>query len=867
MSRARTGLWLAMLMLLTLAVWLWIELTGAAAAGIRSSGPDRDASLPATANAVPAHEAGRVPAVAPDDARPANATPSSVPTPIILAGRCIDIDTKEPAAGVQMSIHIDPYAELTVARRGPPRDAAAPQTTISGPDGRFEFLLERAPGFTFRLAEVDSRWAGRERYVPELIEPPRLELGEYRVLRLHDARVRVLDPDRKPVAGVGVRATFTDWRTDGSARVATSLSAEDGFATLAPGLPPGTAHYSITSGPVWPCSGTIRFDPAQAVPEILVERCEVALAGRVVDAGGQAVAGVRVVAMAQASGDGTRWSEGATTTADGSFTIPAIHPAPDGWTLGCDRPWLDPGLVHRVFPSGTTGLALTVAPFGAIAIEVVRSVDSTPIERFAVGWDASRELRRHDPEPVGTQHIGGRAVLQDVPPGTWQIAVFPIDRALAHSKPIPVTVAPGGTVAVRVSLLPAPAIRVRVLAERAPVHAARVELLTLGDARGASASASFDDLAAPRGGSLSGVGYRVAEGHTDEDGSVTLYPGTNHPLHVRASAAGFIPTIDALAPATRDVLLELKRGAALAVRLVPRGIVEDLHRVHEEEAGQQVRPPGIRLFRLLDGDRLELLGTFGSDTCRLHGLEPGAYRLGLSIPGVLRESADRLPWLIQYERPARVAADAEADEVVFDLAELQPAGVDLQVNTEHGPLRRGFVFLSRESDSKPLEVGDLIVTAQMHAATDDEGRIRGRMLLPGTYRVRARDDGGSGYFGGMLTARDPLVIAAGARVDATVLVRDTSIRITVTDPDGQPLRHCWLRVEGRSARGPQTNVHGRIRLDHDQGGRVTVELHRAQNPARSFEWLPAGCDRASAEFTWDPLADQRELALALRPAK
>lgn len=869
MKPPRVLVWLGMLLLCAGGIWLWATIGAGEAPQLADSGAPRqeEAAPLAGSTGATVQDASRVEIAAEEAAvvsgstDPYDTQPSA--TSVVVVGRCIDLDAKAPAPGVAMRLRGRPASEIKLARYEQELRWKDPEPVRTDAQGRFAFVIEPEPPLMFDLAPDDPHWVGQQKHWSELTPEQRIDLGDVPLRRLHAQQVRVVDLDGEPVPDITLQVRFWDPRMMAAWRPLRATSDADGLAAFDPGLPHGPLNCEIAGGLAWRSYVPLRIEASGAIPTVVVERLPAALAGVVVDARGMPVAELDLHATAKsARGPYNRIT--ARTAADGSFTFPAMHPAPDGWLLRANRPWLDTTLDTRAFASGTRDLRLEVTEYGAIEVEVLAADTGAPIERFAVGWhrlQGQGHRLRSDPPAL---HPGGRARLDGFAPGTWQIQVLPGDPALAVSTPADVVVQPAQTASLRVLLQTAPAVRVHVVHEGAPIAGAEVELLRVPDAAKWNPHSDVAELMPALGWHQQQHVIRVGAAVSDADGRATIRSVTHEAVHARARVDGFLPVVQPVPAGAQEVTLELVRGASLQVRLVPDGIAAELARV--SWAGW-VRDSKARLqlyeFSNDPQPQRGLLASFDGGSTRLSGLAPGPARIGLAVPGLYRVEKTRGIDHIAFQE--RVILTTDQEQVLeFDLSQVRPADVELTLMTEHGPLRGAFVYLYHQTEGS-MQEDQLIPMGQITATTDDQGRLPPQVILPGSYTVIAHEDSSGGLGAETRTTETLLTVTPGQQLTTTLLVRPGQMACTLRGADGAVLRHCRIQIDAGSKYGATTDAHGVMRIAKPRSGTIQLELRRADNPLRTLPWLPEGTDTAGAETTWEALTGAPAPSVTLRP--
>ncbi|MEA2599989.1 MAG: hypothetical protein QOF89_981 [Acidobacteriota bacterium] len=205
--------------------------------------------------------------------------------------------------------------------------------------------------------------------------------------------------------------------------------------------------------------------------EVQVDLKSASLTGRVLDAADSSpVAGAEVTL--EAMGDRESRFHGVTTNTDSHGAFRVAEVADGTWKLRASHEGYSPAEKEvRIEGEDADGVELSLSPTEGLTIEVVLPSGQVP-ERIRAGvLDPSGRTVVAGYYPVGEN---GRVRLSNVPPGSWQIFV---DSDYAAPASVAATV-PGP--AVRVVLLPAGQVRVRVPALAKEETAATVSFLGSG---------------------------------------------------------------------------------------------------------------------------------------------------------------------------------------------------------------------------------------------------------------------------------------------------------------------------------------------------------------------------------------------------
>ncbi len=789
----------------------------AAAHGAAATGSARDTE-PARADTAP-----RRVRRSHDDATPAR---------MLVRGRCIDADTGMPLAGVRVTLTAETLLEVALAERREPLVWRDPPPVVTDATGRFQFLLLTGSPLEYSFVVEREGWLA--------FVPPPCRAGQFArpfeipLREIVPAVVRVVDTERQPVGAVLLEVELDSHVPRCGTRAVHATSRADGFALFEPGLPRGLHRATVIAGAA-PAAGDVITGREERIPEIVVERAPVVLAGRVVDRSGLPARGVRVTARNFAS---IAPACTAATDEAGRFELRSAAIART-WHVAADRPLAAPPLDEREFPAGTRDLHLIVTDAGSIQLEVVDDATGEPVERFVVGLECTDRYGTLPQLPRRGHHANGRLLLADLPPGEVELEVHPADPALEITTGT-MMVQAGAVVPLRIALRRAPVIRVRTHAGGVPVPDARVDLL--GSWLGPPSARVTYDPPVPRGASH---GYqstsRVGRAYTDGEGRAELAcKRGGMPLFVQVDAPEFVPCV---VPVSLDagggaVEIGLSPGARLAVTLRPEGIARRL------EAVCPGVPIVLELARLPSGSPEEYLGAFGVDACAFDRLEPGAFRLLLFVRGMLRWTSDGTrrgvaTSHVLLERELELHAGVEA-EVEFDLAECEPGTLELALLGEPGvgSLARQPIamrpVLRRGSDGERGAVrspGIAEAWTSVRLRTDDGGRLPPTALLPGTYELHVPASLlGSPSDAWVAVGGRAITVAPGARLHEVIQVGLRGAEVQLVTEDGRALRNVQFELLAPGRSEPE-----RIRTDGDGrarwfgAGEITIEVDRSDN--------------------------------------
>lgn len=388
-----------------------------------------------------------------------------------LAVRVVDAESGEPVAGAMASdwamsaSHRHGFGYLGVYRLSPPTDA----------DGRLTLPF---------AAEGTNLSVHREGYQDRYVQPTAADLGSERVVRLDRSprvAVRVAGSDGRPLPDARIREAYTvvDPAADDEPRW-TYLGSPGWFAVDGDGrsaiairhVSPSFLSRIVATAPGHRTTMTKAFDPAETDEVVITLQPAEPIAGRVVDADGQPVAGV---SLALATPFGTTrplsFASSASydvlppTDADGLFAIPAAD-FPVELAAVHER-----GAATREVPEPAGDLGqIRLEPWGVVEVEayengkrsLVPELELNPIDEpdgidgdrpDPRGWGKSSLQPKLSMESGGEIVAPGRMRFDRVPPGReyefgMSMTCFQTD-SLRSAKIEPFRLEPGESKTVR----------------------------------------------------------------------------------------------------------------------------------------------------------------------------------------------------------------------------------------------------------------------------------------------------------------------------------------------------------------------------------------------------------------------------------
>lgn len=259
---------------------------------------------------------------------------------------------------------------------------------------------------------------------------------------------RVLDQGESPVAGAELEVTrsrtFEGGRggqrfalnvVDASGGRPVGSSGADGRFEIR-GLAPGDYSLRVRK----PGYATELVDPVKvgegSEPLSIVLGPGASITGRVVRKNGDGVEGVRIAALPKGAGRmRPRDTLDEPTGPDGFFAVDGLKPG-ESYDLTTFRP-TGPGPEKRDVQAPSEGVELVVPGGGGVKGTVVDAETGSPVTEFDVSYEPDRAgarggmvIRMVSRGPGGRSGTGthvetedGSFVLEDVPPGSWQVSV------------------------------------------------------------------------------------------------------------------------------------------------------------------------------------------------------------------------------------------------------------------------------------------------------------------------------------------------------------------------------------------------------------------------------------------------------------
>jgi hypothetical protein len=743
-----------------------------------------------------------------DDLRREGVATATAEGPVtVVRGRCID-EAGQPIAGViaRLSRSMDPNrVSLWRPEHGEQKGVFHEVTT--GADGVFALRLWPPPAFRYGLRlTVEGRTTGQhwfERLVPGVTE----DLGDFELVPGTLVRGRVVDAEGAPVgqARVSVRASPT-W-SGPRIRYTWGTTRADGSFDAEHRLEPGDYVVAVGDNPIErPAKVALSGEP-ECFLDVVLKRIEAAdvISGIVVDAEGVPVAGGRIGTLSVLQPNTSTF-----TDSEGRFRLLREKGAPSAVRLEFTALDCDPVTFEGEFAWGRSDLRLVVSRGKSVEVLVVYAADGSPIETYALRITpaGSREYASSRDFLVrgGTEHPGGRAVVESVRSGRHNVIVDPLDDQVAVGVArVEVTAERGASVTVQ--LAPAQRRVVRIQREDGtPIAGARVDLV---DPLGARLEADTPVLVLSdlrwtnRQGAL-----HLDAGETDEHGEVSLHAPTNREVGLLLPGPGHAPMAVPVAVWAGDGPLVVTVGDAGTLRgatVPPEAIAELARLAGAQELGGDLAPI-LTLSRRTSGKvvrfphsgfcRLSTDGTF-----ELEGVPSGRWDVTLQCR---RNRASYTEQCGSVE-----VAEGVTTEHTIDLAHILPGQLDAVVFHNGAPLASETLSLSSAggvgSGGAQRSYSDVVTT-------DTRGRFHAT-IRPGNYTVRwsIRDGVGPGMHA-TLVAPEPGIVVRGQTSQQTFTLQSGTFRLQLLSSDGAPAAGVGieLRAADRTHYLPNTDAAGRL---------------------------------------------------------
>ena len=560
---------------------------------------------------------------------------------------------------------------------------------------------------------------------------------------------------------------------------ASEATAADTGPRTVQGLAPGAYTVFVSA------SGYARGSAEVTVTAGAAQRVQVqlqqglTLSGRVIDGGGQPIAGATVTGMAYTAdmnvfspmGYGAQVS--ATSAADGTFTLVGLEDAQhflnamaEGYVEMGQGPAVMTGMPKTYRPGQGEPVELVLQATVSIAGRVVGG----PGEQSGVSVVANR-AGSWSPNHSVLDESGG-FVIAGVTPGRYSLSA--VGGEWITLEPVEVRVGPDGLSGVELQLERGPRVEVRVRLTGQPLAGAQLQL-TGGDAGkvfspGATSTAAVTDASGQ--GTLSGI----------TPGEYTLQVSHD------ACASTTVPV--AVSTGTQAVEVELEAGAVLQGTLLK----------------SDGTPAMAQLFLVREGESLvggtSLDGsTDGEGSFEITGLTAGSYVLH----AVDMTSGGMSPKLKRLGTVHFAAGETLQRE--FRLAPPELTGT-----LEGQLLQGGEPLVMRQVQARSLSGGDVFDGGMLWFSTDAEGRFKNDEVLPGSYRVW-----GAGTEEVVVEVRAQQVARVVLEVKAGVVAG------RVLDQLGQPLAGATVYLRPAEGRDPMDMFPwGKGGLTSDSSGAFSV---------------------------------------------
>ena len=526
--------------------------------------------------------------------------------PSVLSGRCLNAQTGSPLASCQVLLSMrDASRELIPATAPPPWQPLLSRSTDS--DGRFEVAVPVVSGKEVKIRIRLEGFVPAHAILGSLRPDFTLELGELRLQPGCQIAGTVVDESDLAVANVRVSIEGVPLGLPAQAQDGTRLEGEsdaDGRFVIDGCVPEGV--WSLQT----PASGVLLQSPTRLLVRsgeegqnlrLRVQRLP-SLSGRVVDAIGQTVAGVKVMARMDHRGI---WPFDISDD-DGSFCIPAedLRPVPVELFVRTAGP-CEPYESRATYEWGQSDIELVVQRSRQVEVIVQEEETGQAVETFAVRYGPGAENRLPNRPRQEGKHTGGRLILDGIVTGQNSLQILPRDPLLLPSDPVTFESQDGGPMPLHVSLQKAvPLVVELVRADGSPVAGSRVQLVEPEEGVRFTLSSRAHDVVRTSA-SPDRAGPRIlSESVSDASGRVTLGgPVEQSGLALRALGPGHPAAIRENVELRQDddpLRWELPQGATLTGRVIPQqALALDLMlRLHEVAREGSVLPSETGGFTL-----------------------------------------------------------------------------------------------------------------------------------------------------------------------------------------------------------------------------------------------------------------------------
>ena len=553
---------------------------------------------------------------------------------------------------------------------------------------------------------------------------------------------------------------------------AAAVTDAEGFYRLE-GLRPGGAELDVFH-PAYPrLTKRVEIDGSGQRLDVELPAGE-KVAGRVLDAAGEPVSAAEVTLETPQRAIGRR-DHRARTAPDGGFELEAVPRGRYRVVTRARGYALSFGKALLEVPeNGRDDLEIVLARGGRL-LGTVSGLDPDQLSRVEV----RAENDDFDESVGGLVDGAGRFEIPDLAPGDWQlVGTLPGEQREVTAR---VVVAPGATVERDLEFGGRFTLAGRIFYGGEPLAGARV-----------SVRASRYDLEHTLESDYRGE-FRLEDLAAD-----TYWLGVSH----RGQRVIHNDTVELVAD--RQMVIELDSGVVLG-------------EVTSGATGKPVQAAVVRLEPVLGAEFVVAAGVDAEGHYRLPRVPPGSYRASVAAEG-------HAP----FEKTVEVVGDRRETRLDVELAEAP--GLELAVRLDSGSIPR-LVALRVED-----ELGRLVLVDQEQP--EPSGTVRLGRLPPGRWRLTVSAPGAAAV---ELDVRVPgappeVVLLSAAPVSLRLPALAESDRlavVTVTSPDGQPLRRLgpgaawenqWPLVAGRSTIPEVPAGRWRIDIAASDGRQWSVEM-------------------------------------------
>ena len=759
-----------------------------------ASVPDPALARAEAPRATPA-DAAQVAAAAADAERTAaepTATPFAADAACIVRGRCVD-EAGAPRAGVHARLsgrggNTERIAAWRLLHGDP---AEVDQRTETRADGAFEFRLASLSPLAFNLGMEGSGVAWWQCSWKELAAGT-TDLGDVVLAPGTVLRGRVVDADGAPVPDANVRLERTplETRDRGYEQGASTWTRKDGSFKMEWALRAGDYTVGIDEQIIERPTLVALTGDSEQYADVVLQRLSDAdtIRGVVVDDEGAPVRRASIIPIMRDHGRIVG------TDSEGRFRLVRREGMPSRVRLWVREAGYEFAMTDEI-AWGRTDVRIVVAKGKALAVQVVRASDGSPVEDYVLRvLPASNSRNPLECEPRGDRHhAGGREAVTGLRVGAHQVAVEPVDAGLAIGV-VRVVVTASGAAPVLVRLAPTRSRTVRVQrADGAVIAGATVRLVdplggNLTEVAAARALGEWRTFTGSKGlvltAATTGVNGEATLQAPDDRTLGLLLPGPGHAPHAVANV---------VFPDDGPFVVTVSTGATLRGTIGPEAAFAEIRRRARIEVDETASPnawPSIQLWRRdAAGTRESFPGlrkrcSVGKDGAfELTGVPQGRWRIVVLCLVADERGGGRC---LEEDGGFVDVADGEVVTRTIDLAVVLPGELEGVVMHNGAPLAGApvelRVRLADHPDGQSFHVEDV--------ATDAAGRFRAQ-IRAGEYELTwmpVREMSG----GVTVVAAERARVDVGKRTEQTFSLATGKVDVLVLDAAGKPVRNVVL---------------------------------------------------------------------------